>query len=339
MTDVAGKYDAMLQTGLSRCGAGPDSGMLLAVSGGADSVALLDGICRLSGERSPHRIAVAHVNHGLRGAASTGDAEFVRSLAERVEVPFELLSVDCRELAQQHGGTLEEAARNARYDFFARVARQRQMRFVVTAHHADDQAETVLHQIIRGSGLRGLSGMKYRRTLVDGVDLIRPMLNISRAEILANIDARQLRYRTDETNTDQAFTRNRIRERLLPLLAAEFNPQVAKNLVSLAEQSEQTLDCLDALADRILADATLDQQPDAVRLSRSELRSWPVAVIRHTLTVLWQRMNWPRQKMTRSHWQALAESIISSDGGTRDFPGAMRMESSADVIRLLRQLA
>ncbi|MEZ6059833.1 MAG: tRNA lysidine(34) synthetase TilS [Planctomycetaceae bacterium] len=326
-----------MRSGFKHCGVDTHSRAIVAVSGGADSVALLHGILELGDVVSPPRLMVAHVNHGLRGVESDGDAAFVAALAEKHHLPFERHTVDAGRLADESATTVEEAARNARYDFFAQISGQRKCDVVVTAHHADDQAETVLHHILRGTGLRGLSGMQYRRPLADGVTLIRPMLRINRAEILAYLNARRLGYRTDQTNADAAFTRNRIRERLLPMLAEEFNPQVAKNLVSLASQSEQILECLDALADGILADATLDQQPDAVRLSRSVLTSWPAPVICHTLTILWQRMNWPRQKMTRSHWQSLAESIESSSGGTRDLPAGIRFESSDDVVRLLKQ--
>ena len=169
-------------------------------------------------ESSPgSSVTVAHLNHRLRGPDSDADAAFVSRLCPTL--PHCLQSLSVADVADAAGDNLEAVARRLRYEFLARVARQSGATWVATAHTRDDQAETVLHRLIRGSGLRGLRGIAESRELVPGIRLVRPMLTLSRDDVIAYLREIDQPWREDATNRDTRFTRNRIRHELLPMLA------------------------------------------------------------------------------------------------------------------------
>jgi tRNA(Ile)-lysidine synthase len=193
---------------------------VVAVSGGPDSVALLRSLL-LETDRP---LVVAHLNHQLRGEDSDGDEEFVRCLCEQwVTIGANLVCrterCDVRGLAG--GDNLESTGRRLRYQWFAQVARESGASWVATGHTADDQVETVLHRLVRGTGLRGLTGIRRRRDLESGILLVRPLLTVRRTDVLAFLGELGQRYRDDASNLDPRFTRNRLRHELLPLLARE----------------------------------------------------------------------------------------------------------------------
>jgi tRNA(Ile)-lysidine synthase len=205
---------------------------MVAVSGGADSVALL----RLLAELRPIlrlRLTVAHFHHGIRGRAADGDARFVRQLAGQLAIPFEEGRGSVPRLAARDGVSLEMAAREARYRFLVESARRVQADCVATAHTADDQAETVLLKLARGTGLRGLAGIPPETTM-SGVRIVRPLLRVTRAEIERYLRAGKQRWREDETNRNCRHLRNRIRHKVLPFLAAELNPRIREALQRMA---------------------------------------------------------------------------------------------------------
>ncbi len=210
--------------------------VVVAVSGGPDSTSLLVALHELR-RKGLADIAAAHVNHALRGAESDDDEQFVRELCGNLRVPLvcRRLPVPLDAADRQEG--IEAAARRLRRGFFGEAAIELNARFVATAHTADDQAETVLHRIIRGTGLAGLTGIPPRREFIPGVSLIRPLLGIRRAEVLEFLAATGQPAREDRSNRDLRFTRNRVRHELLPYLAEHFNPQAAESLVRLACQS------------------------------------------------------------------------------------------------------
>ena len=202
--------------------------VVVAVSGGADSVALLDILSRLEDERL--MLVVAHLNHCLRGADSDGDQEFVSQLAARYGFPCVVQRTDVAALAADAGLSLEDAGRRARYAFFDRTAKAHGATSIALAHHLDDQAETVLIRLLRGAGGGGLSAMagSSRHSLK------RPLLQVSRAELEHYLRLRALCYRTDSSNADTAILRNSIRHELIPFLR-RYNPKVSQRLAATAE--------------------------------------------------------------------------------------------------------
>ena len=312
-------------------------GVLLAVSGGRDSMALLHGMTRLRSVLETPQIVVAHLDHGLRGDAGRQDAELVRSVSQSLGVPAVISECGAGQLELASRGSLEEAARIARYEFLQTTAQQHGTPFIATAHHAADQAETVVHNILRGTGVRGLRGIPERRRLSDSVELIRPMLTIRDDAIAEYIQLHNIEFASDVTNKDSRFTRNRIRHELLPLLATEFNPGVQDSIVRLAEQTQELLQSLDALAELLLAEAVLERAPEHCRLDVSRLTQQALPVVRHALTVLWIQQNWSRRDMSREHWTRLAAMLLDPPPLSIDLPGSIRAELRGNLLALQRR--
>jgi tRNA(Ile)-lysidine synthase len=244
--------------------------VLVAVSGGPDSVALLAAFAAL--RRSGWRVGVGHVNHHLRDRASDRDQRFVETLARRLGYPVYVADEPIRA-----GANIEERARERRYDALAAIARENGFRRIATAHTLDDQAETVLHRLLRGSGTAGLAAI--RRDRGDGV--IRPLLDVSRAEVVSFLAARALRPRIDRSNASARFTRNRLRACVLPAIETHVNPAAKwalARLADLAADDERWLDrAARSSARRVvrgseLAAARLSRAPSAIR--RRILRRW-----------------------------------------------------------------
>ena len=204
----------------------PGTGVLCALSGGADSMYLL---CRLLEGRVKYgwTVQAAHLNHGLRDAAGR-DEEFVRGWCGRQGVPLSVGRADAAAFAAREGLSIEEAGRVLRYAFLEETARQEGLALVATGHHAGDNAETVLMNLIRGCGLKGLTGIPERRG-----NIVRPMLAVTRREVEAYLGEHSVPHVEDETNADPAYTRNRVRHQLLPLLE-ELNPRAAEHIAAAA---------------------------------------------------------------------------------------------------------
>ena len=216
--------------------------VLVAVSGGADSVCLLDLLRQLG-----YELEVAHFDHETRGGESHGDAAFVQDLAQRWSLPCHCERRAVRAESEAARSSFEEYARKVRYGFLVRAARDSGCAVIATGHHADDQAETVLMRLLRGTSPRGLAGIPPVGAR-EGVRIIRPLFDCTREEIVAYVEAAGLPYRVDRTNADTAYERNRIRHELLPLLAKDYNPRAREALVRLAELVRSDNDLLDSLA-------------------------------------------------------------------------------------------
>ncbi|MDT8286397.1 MAG: tRNA lysidine(34) synthetase TilS [Elusimicrobiales bacterium] len=207
--------------------------IMLAVSGGPDSVVMLDYFARQARGRRL-KLHVCHINHGLRGAESDADEKFVRRLAGSYGLPCGVFSAKVRALAKKTGSGTEHAARTERYRLLLRYARSRGCRLVATAHHADDNAETVLINLLRGTRAKGLAGIPPSRPLGGGVRVIRPLMALGRREIEVYLRANAMKSRKDSTNDDQKYTRNWIRATLLPLLEKK-QPRIREHLIEIAE--------------------------------------------------------------------------------------------------------
>jgi len=208
---------------------------LLAISGGRDSVALLHTLL----DAGYKKLTLCHLNHGLRGKASDLDAGFVRQLAKSHNLPCEIGQADVSLAAKHKGESVELAARHARHAFFGRCAHIHQCRRVLLAHHADDQAETILFNLLRGSG--GLKGIQFSTThQIDGKELtfIRPLLETPRSEINNYLNTHQTLYREDASNAEPIATRNRIRNEVIPLLTEIMGRKIQPALIRAAKISQ-----------------------------------------------------------------------------------------------------
>jgi len=335
LTNLRSAFSPALAAGYELANVDVNDGLVLAVSGGADSISLLHGTQQLWPDR-PDRLVVAHVNHRLRGDDSDADSAFVTKLAESLGLRCELLSMEHGSVQANSRCSVEEAARKERYALLKEAATRLGFASVVTAHHMDDQAETILHNIIRGTGLRGLAGIQASRPLNEAVKLVRPMLAVSRADIDAVIAAEGYEYRDDHTNQETNFTRNRIRHQLLPSLAAEYNPQIHRALVSLARQATDATRCMDEMADQVLEEIILESGPEICRLDADRAAATPVELLRHALIRLWIRLTWPRQKMTSAHWQRLSSILRTPTDTSFQLPGPIDVRRTGHMVRLSR---
>lgn len=211
--------------------------VLVGLSGGPDSVCLLHFLRYLAAEKH-FDLAAVHVNHSLRGAAADQDQAFCRELCKQLNVEFFARKINARQLAEKGRLSLEHAARKGRYQALTQVAKKWGATQVALGHHLDDQAETVLLNLLRGTQAKGLCGIPVTRSLTAGVQIVRPLLCITRADVEAYLQHNRLSCVTDQTNADDAFTRNWIRLRLLPMLE-EKQPQIRAHLAGMAAQLQE----------------------------------------------------------------------------------------------------
>lgn len=252
-----GSRRLMDQTFLAACAMAASDAALVALSGGADSTALLLSMLELRNEGKIGGLFAAHLNHGIRGAYALRDQRFCQSLCGQLGVPFQTETCDAPAYAREHGMSLEQAARELRYAFLERARIFFGADVIATAHHASDQAETVLLHLLRGCGTGGLCGMKPRNGRI-----VRPLLETSRAEVLAYLAQKNAAFCEDETNAGNEAARNRIRNELIPALQ-RMNPAVVEALCKTAALCAEDDACLQCLADeaeeRLLLDGGLDR--------------------------------------------------------------------------------
>jgi tRNA(Ile)-lysidine synthase len=301
---------------------------VVAVSGGADSVALLRAM--LDAGAGP--LVAAHFNHGLRGAESDADEAFVRRLVEslwdRWPIGFASESKPVATVARETGQNLEAVARELRYAWLDYVAGPNGC--VATGHTADDQAETVLHRIVRGTGIQGLRGIAAARGKV-----IRPLLTVTRADVLEYLRELGQPFREDATNADPAFTRNRIRHELLPLLKT-FNPQVVDVLGRLARQAEDAVEVLDRDARDLLRAAELPSAGEMRVFDAATLEAAGDARVRGMFRMLWDLAALPSRGMTFDHWQRLV-GVVRGDPPSAEFPDGVYVRRVGRVVQLTRR--
>jgi tRNA(Ile)-lysidine synthase len=304
---------------LRRCGVGPGCAVVVGVSGGADSVALLAAMGELAEELRPE-LTVAHLDHGLRPDAPA-DAQFVRHLAAERNIPAVLERADVHG-ARRGGESLEQAARRVRYDFLLAAARRVGASFVATGHHAGDDVETILLNTRRGCHLRGLGGMPPARPLGEGVTLVRPLLAVGREQVEAFCRDRGLAWREDHTNDDTRFARNHVRHRLLPALREVLGEGVDGQLLRLASAARRLDDWMTALADEFLdAHMTLTGGPDGeARVELAALAQLPVPLRDQVLREMLRRQGVPLRNVNAARMRELAE-VASRQRTAANLPG------------------
>lgn len=306
--------------------------LLVAVSGGRDSMALLHLLRRVALERSLHLI-VAHLNHGLRGAASDADQTFVAAHCRTLAIPLRTETLPIRELAAAGKRNLEAEARHRRYVWLKEQAAAAKARWIATAHHADDQAETVLHHLVRGAHLAGLRGIAPRKALGDGIWLLRPLLKAPRAAIERAVSELGLPIREDESNADVRLTRNFLRHEILARLMARFGPRVLVHFGELAEEARRLQRRAKKAVRRLLRNAERPRVGAMVILHEEALAAAREEALCGLFVRLWRREGWPREKMTRRHWRALAAFVKSERKGL-ELPGKVRAERRGKALQL-----
>jgi tRNA(Ile)-lysidine synthase len=307
--------------------------IVAAVSGGPDSTALLAALVALSGEFRLD-VHVAHLDHGLR-PDSGEDAAAVRRLAERLGRPYHGGAADVRAAAAREHRSIEDAARQARYAFLAAAARAAGASVIATGHTLDDQAETVLMRLLRGSGGRGLSGIPPVRPH-DGLRVIRPLIDTPRRDIDAYVARSGLAARDDATNRDLGILRNRVRLVLLPILEG-YNPDVRGALARLADVLRDEADALDTLAaPRIAGVLRGTAGTDAsVRISLEAFAALPVALQRRALREAVRRAGGNGAPIAFVHIEEARLGVLSGGPGTVwEGSGGIRIYRRPDAIEV-----
>jgi tRNA(Ile)-lysidine synthase len=332
-------------------------GVVVAVSGGADSVALLDMLVRVGGldPASKLRLHIAHLDHLLRGQQSAEDAEFVRELAARLGLSITVGAADVRREAQATGRGIEEAAREIRYNFLLGVARAADCQLIATGHTMNDQAETFLMRLARGAGLRGLAAMRpvakahaFERD-EEGIDekgiadshplLVRPLLAITREEVEEYCRTRSLEFREDASNLSEDYTRNRVRREVIPALS-KINPRVVERIARASEIIADDEDALSALACSLLDEARkADSSPTRQAYPVRSLADRPAGLRRRMIIEAIARSRRPeaggpeRAETGSIHVDGVLKLVEEGRSGSRvDLPGGLKVWREFDEI-------
>ena len=312
-------------------GFSPEKRTLIAVSGGRDSVALLHCLHRLSWLN----LVVVHLNHGLRARASEGDEKFVRELAAKLEVPCRVQKTDVAKIAARLKLSIETAGREARRTFFRQAARTLRCDFIFTAHHAGDQAETVLHRLCRGASLAGAAAMLPAAESIPGLVMVRPFLHVSRIEIDQYIAAHHLKYREDSSNRSADHTRNRVRHEVVPLMNDVFQRDVSPLLGRFATLAGRDDEALQQIARAFATKHAVIAPDKALRLTRSFCSQHPAVqsrIIHRWLTETHGVSD------VGSHEIGLALQMVTPGSpGPVNLPGGTRLFRAAGRLQVEQQ--
>ena len=257
--------------------------ILVAVSGGLDSMVLLHVLARLA-KAHQWKLVVAHFNHQLRGRSSAADERLVKRTATRLRLKFHAGRGDVKSLSQTNGVSIEMAARELRHAFLAKTARQARCRVIATAHHADDQVELFFLRLLRGAGGEGLAGMKWKADSPADrrLRLVRPLLNVDKAALAEYAKCVGIAFREDASNRSADILRNRVRLELLPLLRRRFNPAVDKSISRLMEIVSAEAEVVTALSEKWLAKSVAGRARHSVRAGLGQTDDGAPGVTRPT---------------------------------------------------------
>ncbi len=311
----------------------------VAVSGGADSVAMLRLLLELRKELGVV-LSVVHFNHKLRGKASDKDEEFVSALAEKFGLALHVGHGDVAKKAKREKANLEDTARRARYAFFRKLSEGGMVEVVATAHTADDQAETVLAHILRGTGLAGLAGI--HPVTSDGI--VRPLLEVRRSDLRKYLKAKKQNWREDATNRDTSRQRARMRKRLLPLLEKQFNPQTVNHLGELAQLALEEEALTEAFS-RDHYEVLVKQESDCVRISAHHVLwpfSWPAGEVanralgKRLIRKAFAKLASGQGQLTLQHVQQVMQLAESGENGkVLQLPGGVDVRRDDDALVFL----
>lgn len=303
--------------------------VLAAISGGPDSVCLLHVLYTLSKELNISLSAI-HINHMLRGAESDADEHYVKELCEGLGIPIRSVSVDISELSRSRGISLEEAGREARYAEFDKYADETGSTVIAVAHNRNDQAETVLMHILRGSGLTGLSGMGFRRGRV-----IRPLLETNRSEIEEYCHEQRLKPRTDSTNLKEDFTRNRVRLNLIPYINANFDIDVTGSLCRISKLAGLDNNYLEKCADEEYDVIVEKTGTDFIHFKLESLRRLHPAIMGRVLRLALQKLAGSLKGIESVHVDLLADLILEGKTGpVIQLPRNLRAGISYGILKI-----
>ncbi len=297
----------------------PGDEIVVGFSGGADSVCLLFSLKELKAILGIKSLMAVHINHGLRGEEARRDEDFCRELCRDWSIDFEAVHADVRGLARELGLSIEEAGRKVRYESFS--ARLSGKGAIATAHHADDCAETILLNLARGTGLRGAAGISPKNG-----NIIRPLCFLSKQEILAYVEGRKLSYVTDSTNLTNEYTRNVIRNEILPLFSEQVNLRTQSHIVAFGDLCREADEFISGLSHEFLrAHASISKE--AIRLDKALLKEKPRIFRRYVIMNGLRSSGASLKDLTELHFEAADRALFSGRGYHADLPGGICVEN------------
>lgn len=312
---------------------GPGDSVLVAVSGGSDSVALIHILNTIAGEY-PFQLAVAHLNHCLRAQESERDAEFVADLAGEFYLPCYLEKKDVAAFQRCRRLSPEEAARQVRYEFYDAVAAKNGFNKIALGHHADDNAELVLMNLLRGSGPLGLSGIAPVRNN----KIVRPLIHLKRSEILDYISEKKITFVTDSSNTDPAFRRNKIRHYLIPELKKSYNPAIVDSLNRLGEIMQAEDQWIDDAIEPVFTDCVLSRTSHRISLAIPGVNGMDLAAGRRIIRKAIFSVKQDLRRITFLHVDAVLELAKKGQAcSSLDLPGGVRVIKDAGVLTIKKE--
>ncbi|MDG2222473.1 MAG: tRNA lysidine(34) synthetase TilS [Rubripirellula sp.] len=305
-------------------------GVVVGCSGGADSVGLLTMLAELRRDVAVAPtgfLVAAHFNHGVRGAESDRDQQFVQQLAQRLGLRYACRSGD--------GAAADEAGmRQQRVDFLTETAQRMGARYVALAHSADDNIETVLHHLLRGTGPNGLTGIRSFRPLGTDLVLVRPLLQLRREQIRDGLRANKQLWCEDSSNQNADFRRNWIRHQVMPLIQEQF-PKAGDAILRAIDGQCQWSDVIQRSAEQWIASHQVRAAPLTLDCDRG-CPETPGAILVSACQRLWDQYAWPRQEMSQRHWKRLATAIQTGAPARFSLPGGIDVVVDAKQIILAR---
>lgn len=302
-------------------------GIVVGVSGGADSVFLLAVLTKLQ-QKYDFLLHVVHVHHGIRGEEADRDMKYTEALAKRLGLSYRGFRADIPKFAKEQHMTEEEAGRVFRYECFEKERLRLGYTSIAVAHHADDQAETVLFQIIRGSGVRGLRGMLPKKGKI-----IRPLLEVSRREIEAALAEIPLEYCTDETNQDIRYARNALRQEILPAIERKIQPEVKAHLVALGGYMQGVAAYIEEQAEFAYQDVAREDGASVI-FQRKVFQTMPLLMQQEVLLKGMETLAGKRKDFTARHVDSIRRLVQQEGNGRLDLPYGIRVEVSYEVFSL-----
>lgn len=307
--------------------------VLVGVSGGIDSITLLYSLY-FSRDSLKCNLVVAHANHGLRGEESDREAEFVREIAGELKLPSVIEKIDVLGYMAEKGLSKQVAARELRYAFFEKAGRQYSANKIALGHNADDQAETVLMRLLRGSGAKGIAGIKPVR---DG-KIIRPLIEIRRDEITEFVKEKGLKFVEDPSNLEPYYLRNKIRLELIPLLKKEYNPNIIETLREAAEIIGDEDEFLESYCSKILSDISLSKGSRLIEIDTLKLKNFHIAIQRRIIRIALRIIKGDLLKISAVHVEDILNSINKGfSGKSLNLPDGIQAIYEYDKLKIKGQ--
>ena len=300
--------------------------IVVGLSGGADSVCLLRVLEKLQ-QKIDFSLRAVHVHHGIRGEEADADQKFVEQLCDRLSIPLEVYREDVPKLARQENISTEEAGRNVRYARMEQVAKRDKQGKIAVAHHQNDQVETVLHHLCRGTGLQGMGGMTAKRGRI-----IRPFLQVTKTDILEYLSAIQQAYCEDSTNQDLVYTRNRLRQVVIPMLQAEVNPQTSVHIAQLALEMQEAYDFIAQAGESLWAHTVHKIDASRIELSLKAIKNQPALMQKWIVKRILEELSPMHKNIERQHILDTISLFDKQSGRSIDLAEGLQVEREYETI-------